>query len=150
AAAAARRLVTVRVDATGRPTFLCVDDGAGDRLFAGTLSGKQTFKGKRIRLNVGVQFTRVTVNGQPVRLAGSPAGLAITRKAGASVWQSSQSTFSAIARFVGVNVSGSVKTSTPWIAAAMVSQSAQLATAAATLASSTVSPLSRAMSNRRR
>jgi hypothetical protein len=82
-AAAARRLVTVRVDATDRPTFLCVDDGKGKQLFGGTLSGKKTFKARRVRLNVGLASTRITVNGNAVRLDGSPAGLDITRAGGA-------------------------------------------------------------------
>jgi hypothetical protein len=81
--AATRTTVTVRVDASVRPTFLCVDDGAGRQLFGGTLTGKQTFKGKRVRLNIGLASTRVTVNGNPVRLDGSPAGLDVTRKGGA-------------------------------------------------------------------
>jgi hypothetical protein len=71
------------VDASVRPTFLCVDDGAGHQLFGGTLTGKQTFKGKRVRLNVGLSSTRITVNGNPVRLDGSPTGLDVTRKGGA-------------------------------------------------------------------
>jgi hypothetical protein len=82
-AASAGKDVTVRVDASVRPTFLCVDDGAGHQLFGGTLTGKQTFKGKRVRLNVGLSSTRITVNGNPVRLDGSPAGLDVTRKGGA-------------------------------------------------------------------
>jgi hypothetical protein len=82
-AAAARKTVTVRVDASSRPTFLCVDDGAGHQLFGGTLSGKKTFKGRRVRLNVGLASTQITVNGNPVRLDGSPAGLDVTRKGGA-------------------------------------------------------------------
>ncbi|HEY4095610.1 MAG TPA: hypothetical protein VGM33_08880 [Baekduia sp.] len=82
-AALANKVVTVRVDASVRPTFLCVDDGAGKQLFGGTLTGKQTFKGKRVRLNIGLASTRVTVNGNPVRLDGSPSGLDVTRKGGA-------------------------------------------------------------------
>ncbi|HMJ33735.1 MAG TPA: hypothetical protein VK501_07440 [Baekduia sp.] len=82
-AAAAKKTVTVRVDATARPTFLCVDDGAGKQLFGGTLTGKQTFKGKRVRLNIGLASTLVSVNGTPVRLDGSPAGLDVTRTGGA-------------------------------------------------------------------
>jgi len=83
AAARRRKTVTVRVDASNRPTFLCVEDGKGNQLFGGTLDGKKTFKGREIRLNVGLASTQVTVNGQPVRLSGSPAGLDITRKGGA-------------------------------------------------------------------
>jgi hypothetical protein len=82
-AATASKLVTVRVDASGRPTFLCVDDGAGKTLFSGTLDGKKVFKGKRVRMNIGLKSTFVTVNGNPVPLDGSPAGLDITRAGGA-------------------------------------------------------------------
>jgi hypothetical protein len=82
-AAAARKVVTVRVDASVAPTFLCVDDGKGNQLFGGTLSGKKTFKGRHVRLNIGLRSTRVTVNGTPVTLNGSPAGLDVTRKGGA-------------------------------------------------------------------
>ena len=82
-AATAAKLVTVRVDASGRPTFLCVDDGAGKTLFSGTLDGKKVFKGKRVRMNIGLKSTAITVNGNPVPLDGSPAGLDITRAGGA-------------------------------------------------------------------
>jgi hypothetical protein len=83
AAAAASKLVTVRVDASGRPTFLCVDNGSGTTLFSGTLDGKKSFKARRVRMNIGLRSTRVTVNGNPVTLDGSPAGLDITRAGGA-------------------------------------------------------------------
>jgi hypothetical protein len=43
AAAAAKRIVVVRVDATEHPTFLCADDAHGRQLFGGTLSGRKTF-----------------------------------------------------------------------------------------------------------
>jgi hypothetical protein len=82
-AAAASKLVTVRVDASGRPSFLCVEDGTGQSLFSGTLEGKQVFKAKRVRMNIGLKSTAVTVNGNPVPLDGSPAGLDITRAGGA-------------------------------------------------------------------
>ncbi len=83
AAAAAGKGVTVRVDASVRPTFLCVDNGNGTTMFSGTLTGKKVFRAKRVRMNIGLASTRVTVNGNPVRLDGSPAGLDITRKGGA-------------------------------------------------------------------
>jgi hypothetical protein len=83
AAAAAGKGVTVRVDASLRPTFLCVDNGHGTMMFSGTLTGKKVFRAKRVRMNIGVASTRVTVNGNPVRIDGSPAGLDITRKGGA-------------------------------------------------------------------
>ncbi|HWH95568.1 MAG TPA: hypothetical protein VNT03_17035, partial [Baekduia sp.] len=52
-------------------------------LFSGTLSGKDVFKAHRVRMNIGLASTKVTVNGNPVRLDGSPAGLDITRAGGA-------------------------------------------------------------------
>jgi hypothetical protein len=82
-AATASRQVTVRVDASLRPTFLCVDDGSGNNLFNGTLTGRKVFRGRRIRMNIGLASTRITVNGNPVRLNGSPDGLDITRAGGA-------------------------------------------------------------------
>jgi hypothetical protein len=75
--------VTVRVDASGRPTFLCVDNGSGQVLFSGTLDGKKVFKSKRVRMNIGLKSTFVTVNGNPIALTESPTGLDITRKSGA-------------------------------------------------------------------
>jgi hypothetical protein len=79
ARAAARRRVTVRLNAT-QPTFLCVD-GDGRRLFDGTLSGSRTFRAREVRMNVGLgPSTRVTANGKPVPLTGSPTGVAITPK----------------------------------------------------------------------
>jgi uncharacterized protein YaiL (DUF2058 family) len=83
AAVAAGKGVTVRVDASVRPTFLCVDNGHGTTMFSGTLTGKKVFRAKRVRMNIGLASTRITVNGNPVRLDGSPAGLDITRKGGA-------------------------------------------------------------------
>ena len=50
-------------------------------LFNGTLAGKKTFKARRVRLNVGLATTRVTVNGNELKITGSPAGFDITRKA---------------------------------------------------------------------
>jgi hypothetical protein len=74
---AARRRVTVRLTAS-RPTFLCVD-GDGRELFNGTLTGSRSFRARVVRLNVGLgPSTRVTANGKPVALAGSPAGVQIT------------------------------------------------------------------------
>ena len=79
AAAAARRRVTVRLNAS-RPTFLCVE-GDGKQLFNGTLSGVRTFKGRVVRLNVGLgPSTRVTANGKAVPLTASPTGIELTPK----------------------------------------------------------------------
>jgi hypothetical protein len=76
----ARRTVTVRVNALGRPSFVCADDGAGHQLFSGILSDARVFRGHHIRLNIGLASTRVKVNGKVVALDGSPAGLDISRR----------------------------------------------------------------------
>jgi hypothetical protein len=78
-ARAASTRVTVRLNAS-RPTFLCVD-GDGKQLFNGTLSGARTFKGRVVRLNIGLgPSTRVTANGKAVPLTASPTGLELTPK----------------------------------------------------------------------
>jgi hypothetical protein len=77
ARAAAKRRVTVRLTAS-QATFLCVE-GDGRQLYDGTLSGSQTFRAKVVRLNIGLgPTTKVTANGKPVPLGGSPAGVQIT------------------------------------------------------------------------
>lgn len=79
--ALARRPITVRLNAPAA-TYLCADRGPGTApLFAGTLEGARTFRGRRIRLNVGLSSTRVTKNGKTIVLSGSPAGLDLTRNA---------------------------------------------------------------------
>jgi uncharacterized protein (DUF4415 family) len=77
--AAARRRVTVRLDAR-LATFLCVE-GDGKQLFNGTLSGARTFRGRVVRLNIGLgPSTRLTANGKAVPLTASPTGLELTPK----------------------------------------------------------------------
>jgi hypothetical protein len=79
AAAAAKRRVTVRLNAS-RGTFLCVETD-GKEAFNGTLSGARSFKGKVVRLNIGLgPSTRLTANGKVVPLTASPTGLEITPK----------------------------------------------------------------------
>ena len=75
--------VTVRVDAAAQPVFLCVEDERGKTLFAGMLAGSRTFKGGRLRMNIGLSSTLVTVDGKTVPLAGSPTGLELTKANGA-------------------------------------------------------------------
>jgi hypothetical protein len=55
-------------------SYLCVDHGPGTPTVETTLASPQTFKGKRVRINVGLSSVRVTVNGKPFALAGSPSG----------------------------------------------------------------------------
>ena len=79
ARAAARARVTVRLNAS-QATFLCVE-GDGKQLFNGTLSGARTFRGKVVRLNIGLgPSTRLTANGKVVPLTASPTGLELTPK----------------------------------------------------------------------
>jgi hypothetical protein len=79
ARAAAKRRVTVRLSPR-LATFLCVE-GDGKQLFNGTLSGARTFKGRVVRLNVGLgPSTRVTANGKAVPLTASPTGIELTPK----------------------------------------------------------------------
>jgi hypothetical protein len=77
--AAAPRTVTVRLDASASPTYLCAEDGAGRVLFVGTLEGRRTLRAREVRLNVGLASTVVTRNGKAVALTGSPAGVLLTR-----------------------------------------------------------------------
>ena len=69
----------MRLDAS-RPTFLCVE-GDGKELFNGTLNRARTFRGRVVRLNVGLgPSTRVTANGRAVPLTASPTGVELTPK----------------------------------------------------------------------
>jgi hypothetical protein len=60
--------VRLRVAPSGE-TYVCVDRGAGtDVEFEGTLTAPRSFRGKRLRLNIGSPSSaRVTVNGKRVR-----------------------------------------------------------------------------------
>jgi hypothetical protein len=79
ARAAARRRVTVRLNAS-LATFLCVE-ADGRQAFNGTLTGARTFRGRVVRLNVGLgPSTRVTANGKAVPLTASPTGVELTPK----------------------------------------------------------------------
>jgi uncharacterized protein (DUF4415 family) len=79
ARAAAKRRVTVRLNARVA-TFLCVE-GDGKQLFNGTLTGARTFRGRVVRLNLGLgPSTRVTANGKVVPLTASPTGIELTPK----------------------------------------------------------------------
>jgi hypothetical protein len=71
--------VTVRLVPGPQASYLCVDHGPGTAEIETTLSAPQTFKGKRVRLNVGLSSVSVTVNGKPFALSGSPTGYDLTR-----------------------------------------------------------------------
>jgi hypothetical protein len=71
-------IVTVKLIPGPQSSYLCVDRGAGTPATETTLFSPRTFKGKRIRINVGLSTVRVTVNGKPFALSGSPTGYLIT------------------------------------------------------------------------
>ena len=69
---AAPRRVAVRVTPT-TPTYLCVDTGSGtDVSFEGTLETPRTFRGRRLRMNIGKTAIGVSVNGRQVEIEPGP------------------------------------------------------------------------------
>jgi len=77
---AAPKQVVVRLVPTSQASYLCVDHGPGTATTETTLSAPLTFKGKRVRINVGLSSVNVTVNGKPFKLAFSPSGYDIGLK----------------------------------------------------------------------
>jgi len=75
--------VVVHMVPGAQPSYLCVDHGPGTPPIETTLASPQTFKGKRVRINVGLSSVTVTVNGKPFALAGSPSGydIGVTHRA---------------------------------------------------------------------
>lgn len=71
-AAARPKTVSMRIS-PAEPTYVCVDRGKAPALFAGTLDKPRTFKGRRLRLNLGRTSAKVTVNGKRVPVRGSDA-----------------------------------------------------------------------------
>jgi cytoskeleton protein RodZ len=74
------RRVSVRVTPT-TPTYVCVDRGAGTPvLFEDTIDSAQTFRGKRVRVNLGKRDVQLTMNGKPVQVTPGPdpVGFAFT------------------------------------------------------------------------
>jgi cytoskeletal protein RodZ len=55
------------------PTYVCVDTGEGTEVtFEGTLDATQTFRGKRLRFNIGKTAVDVRVNGKRVPIEPGP------------------------------------------------------------------------------
>jgi hypothetical protein len=77
---AAPTQVVVRLVPGPQASYLCVDHGPGTPETETTLSSPLTFKGKRVRINVGLSSVSVTVNGKPFALSGSPTGYDISVK----------------------------------------------------------------------
>jgi hypothetical protein len=51
------------------PSYVCVDDGRGTRIFEGIVTGRRSFRRRRLRLNLGRPTAIVRVNGRRVRHA---------------------------------------------------------------------------------
>jgi cytoskeleton protein RodZ len=63
------------------PTYICVDRGAGTPVvFENTIDGTQTFRGKRLRVNLGKRDVQLRMNGKSVRVTPGPdpVGFAFT------------------------------------------------------------------------
>jgi cytoskeleton protein RodZ len=64
--------VTLRIVPNG-PTYACIDEGEGTPpIYNGTLSEPQSFKGKRLRLNLGRTSVTMKVNGKPFPVEPGP------------------------------------------------------------------------------
>ena len=60
------RRVALRI-APEAETYVCIDTGAGTEVrFEGILTAPQTFRGRRLRVNLGNTSVEVTMNGEPV------------------------------------------------------------------------------------
>jgi cytoskeleton protein RodZ len=74
-----RRVALRVVPAT--PTYVCVDRGLGTPVvFEDTIEGPQTFRGRRLRVNLGKRDVRLTMNGRRVDVTPGPdpVGFAFT------------------------------------------------------------------------
>ena len=67
--------VKLRMVPLAGPTYACVDDGKGNKLFEGTITGVRTFRGKRLRVNLGRSSVKVSVNGKRVKIPPGPASV---------------------------------------------------------------------------
>jgi cytoskeleton protein RodZ len=74
------RRVLLRVT-PATPTYICVDRGPGTPvMFENIIESAQTFRGKRIRVNLGKRDVQLRMNGKPVRVTPGPdpVGFAFT------------------------------------------------------------------------
>jgi hypothetical protein len=54
-------------------TYVCIDTGAGTEIrFEGILSAPETFRGRRLRVNLGNTSVEVTMNGEAVDVGTGP------------------------------------------------------------------------------
>jgi cytoskeleton protein RodZ len=73
--------ITLQVRPTG-PTYVCVDRGPGtEEIFEGTINVVQTFRGKKLRINLGRTAVDLRVNGKPFPLeeTANPVGYEFSR-----------------------------------------------------------------------
>lgn len=80
-AAARSRRVQVRI-VPADATYVCVDDGQGEVVFEGTLSQPQTFRGRRVRVNLGKRSAELRRDGRRVRFDESPEPIGFDFRAG--------------------------------------------------------------------
>jgi cytoskeleton protein RodZ len=74
------RRVTLRI-VPNNPVYVCLDTGPEtDVTFEGILDAPRTFRGRRLRVNLGKTDVQVTVNGKPVQIepGPEPVGFAFT------------------------------------------------------------------------
>jgi hypothetical protein len=63
------------------PVYVCVDHGLGTAVvFENTIDSPQTFRGKRLRVNLGKRDVQLWANGKRVQVTpgGEPVGFAFT------------------------------------------------------------------------
>ncbi|HEX5980254.1 MAG TPA: helix-turn-helix domain-containing protein [Thermoleophilaceae bacterium] len=66
------RRVALRI-APEAETYVCIDTGEGTEVrFEGILTSPQTFRGRRLRANLGNTSVAVTMNGEPVEVGDGP------------------------------------------------------------------------------
>jgi cytoskeleton protein RodZ len=66
------RRVALRI-APEAETYVCIDTGEGTEIrFEGILTSPQTFRGRRLRANLGNTSVAVTMNGEPVEVGEGP------------------------------------------------------------------------------
>jgi cytoskeleton protein RodZ len=66
------RRVALRVT-PATPTYICVDHGSGTPVvFENTIDSPQTFRGKRVRVNLGKRDVQLRMNGKPVPVTPGP------------------------------------------------------------------------------
>jgi cytoskeleton protein RodZ len=77
--AATPRRVSLRI-VPAAATYVCIDNGSGRVLFEGVISEPQTWRGRRLRLNMGNATARVRVNGRrvPIEAGPNPVGYDFT------------------------------------------------------------------------